>query len=62
MGEVHTMATPRLDTAGIGKNGLIVPQHSTPLPAGTSVDMPMGPAEMTPQLQAELAQWDAEDR
>jgi hypothetical protein len=52
------MATPRLVIPGIVKNGLVVPQNDTPLPEGTHVDILIGPAEMTPELQAELAQWE----
>jgi len=58
MAEVHTMATPRLVIPGIVNNGLVVPQNDTPLPEGAHGDILMGPAEMTPQLQAELAQWE----
>jgi hypothetical protein len=56
--EVHNMATPRLVIPGIVKNGLVVPQNDTPLPEGAHVDILIGPAEMTPELQAELAQWE----
>ena len=52
------MATPRLLVPGIVKNGLVVPQHDTLLPEGAHVDILIGPAEMTPELQAELAQWE----
>lgn len=58
MGEVHNMATPRLVIPGIVKNGLVVPQNKTPLPEGAHVDILIGPAEMTPELQAELARWE----
>jgi hypothetical protein len=58
MGEVHNMATPRLVIPGIVKNGLVVPQNDTPLPEGTHVDILIGPAAMTPELQAELIQWE----
>ena len=58
MVEVHNMATQRLVIPGIVKNGLVVPQNDTPLPEGTHVDILIGPAEMTPELQAEMAQWE----
>jgi hypothetical protein len=58
MGEVHNMATQRLVIPGIVKNGLVVPQNDTPLPEGAHVDILIGAAEMTPELQAELAQWE----
>ena len=57
MAEVHNMATQRLVIPGIVKNGLVVPQHDTPLPEGTRVDILIRPAEMIPELQAELAHW-----
>jgi hypothetical protein len=43
---------------GIVKNGLVVPQNDTPLPEGAHVDILIGPADMTPELRAELAQWE----
>jgi len=52
------MATQRLVIPEIVKNGLVVPQHDTPLPEGARVDILIGPAEMTAELQAELAQWE----
>jgi hypothetical protein len=52
------MATPRLVVPGIVKNGLVVPQNDTSLPEGAHVDILSGPAEITPGLQAELAQWE----
>jgi hypothetical protein len=58
MVEVHNLATQRVVIPGIVKNGLVVPQNDTPLPEGAHVDILMGPAEMTPELQAELAQWE----
>jgi hypothetical protein len=58
MAEVYNMATQRLVIPGILKNGLVVPQNDTPLPEGARVDILIGPAEMTLELQAELAQWE----
>jgi hypothetical protein len=52
------MATKRLVVPGIVKNGLVVPQNDTPLPEGTHVDILIGPLEVTPELQAEFAQWE----
>jgi hypothetical protein len=36
----------------------VVPQNDTPLPDGAHVDIILGPADITPELQAELAQWE----
>ena len=58
MGEVHNMATQRLVIPGIVKNGLVVPQNDIPLPEGAHVDILIGPAGITPELQAELAPWE----
>jgi hypothetical protein len=52
------MAIPRVVIPGIVKNGLVVPQNDTPLPEGARVDILIRPAKMTPELQAELAQWE----
>ena len=52
------MATERLVIPGIVKNGLVVPQNDTPLPDGAHVDIILGPADMPPELQAELTQWE----
>jgi hypothetical protein len=37
----------------------VVPQSETPLPDGARVGIVLEPAQLTPQLQAELAQWEA---
>jgi hypothetical protein len=58
MAEAHNMATQRLVIPGIVKNGLVVPQNDTRLPEGAHVDILIGPTEMTPELRAELAQWE----
>jgi hypothetical protein len=58
MVEVLPMATERLVIPGIVKNGLVVPQSDTPLPDGTHVDIVLGLADVPPELQAELAQWE----
>ncbi len=52
------MARDRVVIPGIVKNGLVVPQSDTPLPDGTHVDIVITPADMSPELQAELVQWD----
>ena len=52
------MATQRLVVSWIVNNGLVVPQNDTPLPEGTHVDILIGSAEVTPELQAECAQWE----
>ncbi len=43
---------------GIVKNGVVVPQTDTQLPDGARVDIVLGPAEVTPELQAEFDQWE----
>jgi hypothetical protein len=58
MVEMFPMATERVVIPGIVKNGLVVPQSDTPLPDGAHVDIILGPADMPPELQAELAQWE----
>jgi hypothetical protein len=56
--EVFPMATERVVIPGIVKNGLVVPQSDTPLPDAAHVDILLGPADMPPALQSELAQWE----
>ena len=58
MAEVHNMARRPMVIPGIVQNGLVIPQSDTPLPEGTRVDILIGPAEVMPELQAELAQWE----
>jgi hypothetical protein len=52
------MAAERLVIPGIVKNGIVVPQNDTPLPDGAHVDIVIGAADVPPELQAELAQWE----
>ena len=52
------MATERFVIPGIVKNGVVVPQNDTPLPDGVRVDILISPTDMTPELEAELDQWD----
>ena len=52
------MATERIVIPGIVKNGVVVPQNDTPLPDGAHVDIILGPADISPALQAEFAQWE----
>jgi hypothetical protein len=52
------MAIERMVIPGVVKNGLVVPQNDTPLPEGAHVDIVLGPADVTPALQAEFEQWD----
>ena len=52
------MATERVTIPGIVKNGMVIPQNDTPLPEGAHVDIILGPADVTPELQAEWEQWD----
>jgi hypothetical protein len=56
--KVHNMDTKRAVIPGIVKNGLVVPQNDTPLPDGTHVEIIIGPADVTPALQAEFDQWE----
>ena len=52
------MGPERVVIPGIVKNGVIVPQNDTPLPDGAHVEIVLSPAEVPPELQSELAQWD----
>ena len=56
--EVCNMGPERVVIPGIVKNGVIVPQNDTPLPDGAHVEILLSPAEVPPELQSELAQWD----
>jgi len=56
--EVLKMATEHLVIPGIVKNGMVIPQNDTPLPEGAHVDILLGPTDVTPELQAELEQWE----
>lgn len=44
---------------GIVRNGVVVPQTDVPLPDGARVGIVLEPVELTPELQAELSQWEA---
>jgi hypothetical protein len=44
---------------GIVKNGVVVPQSETRLPDGARVGIVLEPAQLTPQLRAELGEWEA---
>ena len=52
------MSVERLVVPGIVRNGLVVPQNKTPLPEGTHVEIVIGPAEITPELRAEIQRWE----
>jgi hypothetical protein len=56
--EILKMIADRLVIPGIVRNGMVVPQSDSPLPDGAHVDIVVGPPEITPQLRAELEQWD----
>jgi len=56
--EVCNMGTERVVIPGIVKNGVVVPQNDTPLPEGAHVEILMSPAEVPPELQSELDQWE----
>jgi len=53
------MAAENTVIPGIVKDGLVVPQSDAPLPDGARVGIVLEPAQLTPQLQKELAQWEA---
>ena len=53
------MAAERAVIPGIVKNGVVVPQGDASLPDGARVGILLEPPQLTPQLQAELAQWEA---
>ncbi len=52
------MAHKSLVIPGIVKGGVAVPQHEMSLPEGTRVEIHVKPADMTPDLESELDQWD----
>jgi hypothetical protein len=52
------MATDRVVIPGIVKNGMVVPQNDIPLPEGAHVDILITLTDVTPELKAELDQWD----
>jgi len=52
------MAADRLVIPGVVKGGLVVPQNDTPLPDGAHVEIVLGAAEVTQELQAEFDRWD----
>ena len=56
--EVGNMAAERVVIPGIVKNGVVVPQNDIPLPDGARVDILISPTDVTPELEAELDQWD----
>jgi hypothetical protein len=53
------MAAEHAVIPGIVRNGVVVPQSEAPLPDGARVGIVLEPAQLTPELQAELAQWEA---
>ena len=53
------MAAEHTVIPGIVRNSVVVPQSEAPLPDGTPVGIVLEPAQLTPELQAELAQWEA---
>ncbi len=52
------MATERWIIPGIVKDGVAVPQFDASLPEGIPVEIHVRPADMTPELQSELSQWE----
>ena len=53
------MAAEHTVIPGIVRNGVVVPQSEAPLPDGARVGIVLDPAQLTSELQAELAQWEA---
>jgi hypothetical protein len=54
-----TMTTENPATIpGIVRNGVVVPQTGTVLREGSHVEIVLEPADVPPQLLAEIAQWD----
>ena len=53
------MAAENTVIPGIVRNGVVVPQSESPLPDGARVGIMLEPAQLTPGLEAELAQWEA---
>ena len=56
--ETRDMETDRVVIPGIVKEGIVVPQNDTPLPDGAHVEIVIGPADITGELQAEFAAWE----
>ena len=52
------MAVDRLVVPGIVKNGIVVPRHKATLPEGMHVEIVISPAELTPELLAEIERWE----
>jgi hypothetical protein len=53
------MANDQTIIPGIVKDGIVIPQSDAPLPDGARVGIVLEPAQLTPELQSELAQWEA---
>ena len=43
---------------GIVQDGKVIPQSTTALPDGAHVEIVLEPDQFTPELEAELKQWD----
>ncbi len=52
------MAPKRLVIPGIVKGGVVVPQHEMSLPKSNRVETHVKPADIPPDLESELDQWD----
>jgi hypothetical protein len=52
------MAVGHTVIPGIVRDGIVVPQSDLPLREGARVGIILQPAQLTPQLRAELAEWE----
>ena len=48
----------RISIPGIVKGGVVVPQNDSLLPDGAHVEIIIEPTNVSPELEAELRQWD----
>lgn len=53
------MSTDNRIIPGIVKDGVVVPQANSRLPVGADVDIVVRESAITPELEAELAAWQA---
>ncbi len=48
----------RISVPGVVKGGVVVPQNDVLLPDGAHVEIVIEPSSMSPELKAELREWD----
>jgi hypothetical protein len=53
-----SMAPERLVIGGIVKGGVVVPEGNAKLPEGARVEIVISPADVSPELKAELDAWE----